>query len=174
MPPDAAADLTHIVANPARVADLRAEDVPALLGALEELRAALWARMVRAPTPVARDFEGVAGEQLLTVADVAAELRFTRAYVYDAVRCGQLSAVRTGKYVRIRRAALRAWLDGRPAITLDGHGEPPDSVRLTAPRRAQPVSRKTHPAQRGRAGMTTSPGAPRVETRAVTAQRTDD
>jgi excisionase family DNA binding protein len=171
---DASPDLAHIVANPARVADLRSEDVPALLGALEELRAALWAHMLRAAAPVARDPTGRTGEQLLTVAEVATELKFTRGYVYDAVRCGQLSAVRTGKYVRIRRAALTAWLDGRPAITLDGHGVPSDSVGLTAPGRTRSVSRRTHPAQPGRGGMTKSPGARGLEAPAATAQRTDD
>jgi excisionase family DNA binding protein len=130
--------------------------------------------MVRALAPVVRDPAGAAGEQILTVAEVAAELRFTRGYVYDAVRSGQLSAVRTGKYVRIRRAALRAWLDGRQAISLDVHGEPSDSVRLTARRRAEPVSRRSHPPPPGHGETTRSPGARRIETRAATAQRTDD
>ena len=173
MPLDAATDLTHIVANPERVADLPADQVPVLLGALEQLRAALWARMVRALAPVARDLDSPVGEQLLTVPEVAAELRFTRGYVYDAVRRGELSAVRTGKYVRIRRAALTAWLEGRPAITLDGHGVSPDSVRLTRRRPAQPVSRKSQPPPPSRRELTSS-GARRVKASVPPAQRTND
>ena len=69
MRPDAPVDLAHIVANPARVADLRAEDVPALLGVIEQLRVALWARMVRAPGPAARDPGDAGGERLFTVAE---------------------------------------------------------------------------------------------------------
>lgn len=170
---DARPDLAHFVANPARVAELGAEDVPALLGALEQLRAALWARLVRVPAPVDRDRNSAVGEQVLTVAEVAAELKFTRGYVYDAIRRGQLSAVHTGKYVRIRRAALTAWLDGRPAITLDGHGVPSDNVRSTGQRQARPVSRGSHPSPPGRGEMTKSPAARRRETLAATEPRTD-
>lgn len=125
---DTSAHLAMVLADPTRVADLRAEDVPALLGALEQVRAALWARMLRAPAPVARDPDG--SEQLLTVAEIAAELRFTVDYVYDAVRRGQLSAVRKGKYVRIRRADLRAWLDGFSSRGLDPRPARPDSGAL--------------------------------------------
>ena len=125
---DASAHLAMVLADPKRAADLRAEDIPAVLGALEQVRAALWARMLRAPTPVARDPDG--SEQLLTVAEIATELRFTLSYVYDAVRRGQLSAVRKGKYVRIRRADLKAWLDGFSSRGLDPRPAHPDSGPL--------------------------------------------
>lgn len=131
---DGSPDLGLVLGNPGRVADLRADDIPALLGALEEVRAALWSRMLCAPAPVARDPAGAAGDQLLTVAEVAAEVRFTPGYVYEAVRRGQLSAVRKGKYVRIRRADLRAWLDGLPAKGLDPRLAHPDSSSLHGPR----------------------------------------
>jgi hypothetical protein len=91
MPLDASADLATVLGNLDRVADLRPEEIPALLGALERLRATLWAQMVRAPAPVARHADGAGGEQLLTVPEAPAELRFTRAYVYDEVRSGQLA-----------------------------------------------------------------------------------
>jgi hypothetical protein len=50
---DAPPDLAHI-------------DVPALLGALEQLRAKLWARLVRVQAPVDRDLDSSVGEQILT------------------------------------------------------------------------------------------------------------
>ena len=165
-----APDLAAIVANPARVADLRAAEVPSILGALEELRSALWARMLVAPAG-ARDPVESSGEPLLTVAEVAVELQFTRAYVYDAVRTGQLPALRTGKYVRIRRAALTAWLDGRSAIALDGHTAPLDSVRLTGRGRAQPVSRRAQPPPPRREDVP-SPMARRGDSSAARVQRT--
>jgi predicted RNA-binding Zn ribbon-like protein len=74
-------DLTVVLADPRRAANLRTEDVPALLAALEQVRAALWARMLRAPAPDKRDLDSAVGEQLLTVAEAAAELRFTPGYV---------------------------------------------------------------------------------------------
>lgn len=131
---DGSPDLGLVLADPRRVADLHANDIPALLGALEQVRAALWSRMLRTPAPIARDADDTAGDQLLTVADVAGEVRFTPGYVYEAVRRGQLSAVRKGKYVRIRRADLRAWLDGLPAKDLDPRLAQPDSKSLHGPR----------------------------------------
>ena len=92
---------------PAR-ARTRADEVPALLGALEQLRVALWARVVRARESAPREFPD---NQVLTVSDVATELKFTPAYVYDAIRTGKLHAMRTGRYVRVRRSAVAAWLD---------------------------------------------------------------
>lgn len=128
--------LALVVADPLRIAGLRAEDVPALLGQLEELRATLWARMVRPPAPAADNPAAAAVADILTVPDVARELRFTSAYVYEAVRRGDLAAVRKGKYLRIRRADLRAWLDGRaPAKALDQHPVSRDSS-AHAPSRA--------------------------------------
>ncbi len=122
-------DLALVVADPRRIADLQADDVPGVLGALEQLRACLWAHMLRAPASAAREPGIDAGDDLLTVPEVAAELRFTRSYVYEAVRRGDLAAVRKGKYVRVRRADLRAWLDGHSPRVLDARPATPDSSR---------------------------------------------
>jgi excisionase family DNA binding protein len=165
-------DLALVLADPRRVADLRANEIPALLGTLEQVRAALWARMIRPQAEVVQDSRGAAGDQLLTVAEVAAEAKFTPGYVYDAVRRGQLSAVRKGKYVRIRRADLQAWLeDGVQANGLDpvargrdssslhasrsdvpalGPPRSPRAVRATRARRARPTSHeRAHEQERG-------------------------
>ena len=136
---DGPPELGLVLADPRRVADVQVDDIPALLGALEQVRAALWSRMLCAPAPVARDPDGTAGDHLLTVAEVAAEVKFTLGYVYEAVRRGQLSAVRKGKYVRIRRADLRAWLDGLPAKGLDPRPAHPDSSSLHGPRTHRPA-----------------------------------
>ena len=136
-PVDVKPDLALVVADPGRIADLRADDVPALLGALERVRTALWAQMVRVPTPTVREPD--AGDGLLTVPEVARELRFTRSYLYEAVRRGDLAAVRKGKYVRIRRADLRAWLDGYSPRRLDAQPRRPD-IAPHAPKRDEPTS----------------------------------
>jgi excisionase family DNA binding protein len=139
MPEDRNARLAFVLADPQRIADLQVDDMPLLLGALEQLRAALWARMLSVPVPAAREPGIDVGEEILTVPEVAAELRFTRGYVYEAVRRGDLTAVRKGKYVRIRRTDLRAWLEGHPPRSLDARPASPDSSRQ-APKREGPPS----------------------------------
>ena len=150
---DQAADLGLLIADPERLAAVRAHEIPALLGALETIRTALWAKMLRAPEPPA--VAGGTSDELLTVPEVAAELKFTPSYVYEAVRRRELEAVRKGKYVRIRRADVQAWLEGRRSKGLDPQtaardsssharrpttGTQPPSVRAVhqgrAPRRA--------------------------------------
>jgi len=120
-------DLAQVVADVQRAGELRPDEIPALLAALEQVRTALWVQMVRVPRPAARDADG-GGRELLTVPEVAAELRFTRGYVYEAVRRGELPAVRKGKYVRLRREDLEAWLGGPGATSLDGSGRLPHSA----------------------------------------------
>src|SRR5262245_50060238 len=93
MRPNGSPELALLVADPQRATELCRDEIPALLGALEQVRAALWIRMVRAAEPVEREAASAAGHELLTVPDAAAELRFTRGYVYEAVRRGELPAV---------------------------------------------------------------------------------
>ena len=131
-------DLALVLADPRRVAELRVEEIPPLLGVMEELRALLWARMIRTPTALAAD-AGDSNDELLTVPEVAAQVKFTTAYVYEAVRRHELAAVRKGKYVRIRRGDLTAWLEGRRSRGLD---------RSTPTRDSSP-----HGSDRGRASQ---------------------
>jgi excisionase family DNA binding protein len=105
-------DLVHVLVEPELVATLAAADVPILLGELERVRVALWDRMLRGSAMREEVPASDSVDEVLTVPEVARELRFTRAYVYEAVRRSDVTAVRKGKFVRIRRADLRAWLDG--------------------------------------------------------------
>lgn len=50
------------------------------------------------------------GEELLTVAEVAAGLRVSRMTVYRLIHAGTLPALRVGKTYRIRRRDLEAFL----------------------------------------------------------------
>ena len=126
-------DLAPLLADLRRLAHLDAGDIPALLGALEEVRTSLWTQLLRPPAPAPRD--ATVDDELLTVPEIAAEVKFTRGYVYESVRRGDLVAVRKGKYVRVRRADLRAWLDGPSAPPLDARHSRPDSARHAATRR---------------------------------------
>lgn len=49
-------------------------------------------------------------DQLLTVAEVAGELRVSNMTVYRLIKSGQLAALRVGKNYRIRRGDLDAYL----------------------------------------------------------------
>jgi excisionase family DNA binding protein len=81
-------------------------NLPAVLGQLEELRARLWLKMlVPAPIPIPESSES----KLMTVAEVAHILRFSRGHVYELVRSGDLQAIKNGRAVRITDDALAAW-----------------------------------------------------------------
>ena len=53
----------------------------------------------------------VAPGALLTVPEVAAHLRLSRARVYELLSAGQLPSVRIGRSRRVRRTALAAFVD---------------------------------------------------------------
>ncbi|MFN2556006.1 MAG: helix-turn-helix domain-containing protein [Nitriliruptorales bacterium] len=50
------------------------------------------------------------GDHLLTVGEVAADLRVSNMTVYRLIRGGQLPALRVGRNYRIRQADLEAYL----------------------------------------------------------------
>jgi excisionase family DNA binding protein len=50
-----------------------------------------------------------AQDHLLTAAQVAARWQVPTSQVYRLTRCGQLTAVRIGRYYRYRLAAIEAW-----------------------------------------------------------------
>ncbi|HZP39418.1 MAG TPA: helix-turn-helix domain-containing protein [Methylomirabilota bacterium] len=87
---------------------LAAKDLPRVLGEIECLRAELWSALCAAaattcgPTPTRSGDIG-----FLTVAEVAAKLKFSRGHVYELVRQGRLRVVRTGRSVRVPIDALR-------------------------------------------------------------------
>jgi len=132
--------LVRILLDPDSIHALAPVDVPTLLGDLERIRGTLWAHMLQRPpadaSSLVRDIEN----EVLTIPEVARELRFTRAYVYEAVRRGDITALRTGKYIRVRRTDLRAWLEGRSTKGLDPQAKGVDSPRHAASR-ASPGSR---------------------------------
>jgi excisionase family DNA binding protein len=107
---------------------LAGNDLPAALGQLEELRARLWLKMlVPAPIPSRESSQS----KLMTVAEVAHILRFSRGHVYELVRSGDLQAIKNGRAVRITDDALAGWhdrhgrppLDGAYSVSLDSNGD---------------------------------------------------
>ena len=90
------------------VTDVSPRDVAAIFGELERIRAVLWAKMLMPGGSPEREAAEIV-PALLTVAEVAAALRFSRGHVYELVRSGNLRAVRTGRAVRIPAGALAEW-----------------------------------------------------------------
>ncbi len=84
------------------------DEIPAILGKLEELRALLWRKMLTVPLPPVGS-AGTPRSELMTVAEVAVALRFSRGHVYELVRSGQLGAIRNGRTVRVPAEALADW-----------------------------------------------------------------
>ncbi len=67
--------LARLLADPSRVAEMPAEEIPALLGQLERLRAELWRRMISA-TASENGRSGIPAEGLpLSLAEAARMLR---------------------------------------------------------------------------------------------------
>ena len=77
-----------------------------------DLQTALIARAVSRETSPEPD-------RLLAVAKVAEILEFTEQYVYELIRRGHLSAVRSGKYVRVSASAVDSFIKNGPRDGVD-------------------------------------------------------
>jgi excisionase family DNA binding protein len=95
--------------------------------------------------------------ELLTVKEVAVQLRFSTGHVYELIRSGGLRVIRDGRTIRIPREALTEWQTAHAAERLDasrpGSGQSlgHDHSRTwddRGPRRADPLS-----GRRGRPAM---------------------
>jgi excisionase family DNA binding protein len=90
------------------IEDTPQEDIPEALVQLEAAKTRLLCRLVKPGLAPPRLPEP---DQLLTVAEVARRLSFTRQFCYEMIRRGQLVSVRQGKYVRVRLSDLSRWID---------------------------------------------------------------
>jgi excisionase family DNA binding protein len=119
--PDRSPDLPLLLADPRRAADVSADDVPALLGELERLKAILWQRLLNpsasqaepAPTGPLDDL------RQLTPAQVSELLNLKEPYIHELCRTGRLPATKSGQYWMISVAGLRQWLV-YPGRDIDG------------------------------------------------------
>jgi excisionase family DNA binding protein len=82
------------------------KDLPRELGEVERLRAELWSALCAAAATT-RATTPPSDVGFLTVAEVAAKLKFSRGHVYELVRQGRLRVVRTGRSIRVPIDALR-------------------------------------------------------------------
>jgi excisionase family DNA binding protein len=144
----------HLTYAIAAVESLGANEIPATLAHVEELRAHLWRRLLLQP-PVTQSRPPDA--KFLTVSEVADALRFSRGHVYELIRAGDLQAVKNGRAVRVTPDALTAWqsrhqrpaLDPAYSVSLESAGDRtqgkahprdprPDSVRVRETPRCAP------------------------------------
>src|SRR5262245_60576440 len=118
----------HLASAIAAVESLGADEIPATLAHVEELRAHLWRRLlVQPPMPQS----GLPDAKLLTVSEVADALRFSRGHVYELIRSGDLQVVKNGRAVRVAPDALTAWqarhqrspLDPAYSVSLESAGD---------------------------------------------------
>ena len=135
----------ELAADPAKAAVLSPEVAGTLLARLAAVQAALLGRLLTAGADGAAHHHP-ADDRPLTVPEVAARLQVGKAYVYDLIRRGELTAIRFGKYVRVPPAALREWETRHQEKALD-RGQ----YRLysSSPRGPQRERRRTpaHPTQ---------------------------
>lgn len=104
--------------------DLRAlhllghEDIARVLPELEHARTRLWL-VVMMPKATLSEQPREAAQELLTVKEVADQLRFSTGHVYELVRSGRLGRIRDGRAIRIAREALAQWRTAHQADQVD-------------------------------------------------------
>jgi excisionase family DNA binding protein len=120
----------------ALVADAAGVELPMLLGELERARAMAWMRL-------APSHDGTRAQaDYLTIREVVARLRLSRARVYELVRSGDLPTVKLGtRGTRVRRVDLEQW-EKRPRAPMGG------VARVLHPTRARPRVATAQPATR--------------------------
>ena len=72
-----------------------------MIGELEKMKALAWGKMLARPAPVVRETEA-----LLTVPEVAKQLKMSDYRIYEMARRGILKAQYHGKSVRVAPSAL--------------------------------------------------------------------
>jgi excisionase family DNA binding protein len=127
------------------VASVTPGSLPALLGALEKLKALTWIRAVEAAGTSPNPGPDAALEELrhATPLQVAELLNLKEAYVHELCRSGRMPATKEGKYWLIPLSGLREW------VRRSGHGvDGVPSPRLRSPKpedtRRSDVSSRLH------------------------------
>ena len=102
-------DLAGVVADPGKVSLVSPEAVPAMLGDLERVKAALWARLV---TQDGNRNGETGGDQLLDATEAAAKIKVSKDWIYHhhadlpfTVRIGSkllFSAVGIDRWIKVR------------------------------------------------------------------------
>ena len=135
------------------------KDIARVLPELEHARARLWLLILMSNQTSLTVLSDPALE-VLTVKDVADQLRFTTGHVYELVRSGRLRSIRDRRTIRITREALTEWRTEHEVDPLDGRRRGSgESVVRDEPRvdaDGSPLRPDGAPGRRGRRPMTRS------------------
>jgi excisionase family DNA binding protein len=101
-----------------------------MLGELEQLKVSLWLRLLELARTDTKPVLQTRGE-LMSVAEVAAALRFSRGHVYELIRSGELPALRHGRAVRVRREDLDSWEARHRTLLVDSRTHHPPSSAVS-------------------------------------------
>jgi len=92
--------MTHLQELWQLIAEAPISELPALIGELEALRAAAWAKLTVPSTPAP------AAPTLVDAAEMASMLGTPETWVRDKARAGKLPSIHMGHYVRFEPAAV--------------------------------------------------------------------
>lgn len=112
-------DLARLLEDPTKAAEVPPEAIARLIGELEQMKATLWARLIRGDVNGQGRPEAPEEDRLLTIASVADRLGVPKSYAYELARRGDLPTVRLGKYVRVPASALQELLGRHRKKTID-------------------------------------------------------
>ncbi len=109
-------ELASLAADPARVADVPREALPALIGEAEALRARLWAQLqaVPVPVPVPPASRNGGPDQLLTAEQAAGRLGVDRRWMYRHADTLPFTRKLTPGTLRFSEKGLERWKESRP------------------------------------------------------------
>jgi excisionase family DNA binding protein len=96
--------------DPNTLAQVPPEEIPAMMAQLAAIQSALAVRLHESTNSLSESAPTSEPDRAITVEEAADRLTFTAQYVYELIKRGQLPAIRTGKYVRIRECDLSAWM----------------------------------------------------------------
>jgi excisionase family DNA binding protein len=103
------AELAALAADPQRVADLRPDAIPDLVGELEALRARLWVRLQAPPAAPAAESNGADPDTLLTAQQAADRLGVSKRWMYAHADTLPFTKRLTGGTVRFSSRGLDRW-----------------------------------------------------------------
>jgi excisionase family DNA binding protein len=142
--------LPEILADPSKAAKIQVSAIPALMAQLAATQSALAARLIEGASVVPEIGAVTETDRAISVEEAAERLSFTKQYLYELIRRGEIPAIKHGKYIRIRENDLSAWMQK--------HIENPLDKRLYHPyislydRKATPKNKKVariHPGSTG-------------------------
>lgn len=116
-------NLTALLENPdGLLNDVADDDIPRLIGALEQMKTLLSMRLIGARLKT--DSHGADAVTLVDADKLAELFNMTPAYVYALARKRKIPAVREGKYVRFCLADVRDWISRHRDYPMNSAGVP--------------------------------------------------